>query len=223
MWMKGLQFDDTSNLGVGGSMRKKRQFIIGLMSCVILSVKCAQSTFVVTGKSYEPWAGNVQIFQESPNDLKYEEIGWVTGKMAGSVSDWGKILKSMQETARNNGANAIILVNKETSNHASVGGSLQYGFYGGSYQEKTIMAKAIRIIEKPGVLYPTIIKISKTLILFEDSNQHNPGERLTVKRGAVRIGEIEVLKVRGKLIACKVISQSKENIQIGDVVITDIE
>lgn len=42
----------------------------------------------------------------------------------------------MQEEARERGANAIILVNKEAETLSSLGGSAQYGFYGGSYQEK---------------------------------------------------------------------------------------
>jgi len=117
-----------------------------LLLSIIVSA-CAQTQFVATGKTYEPWKGPVKILQEAPKGVKYEELGWVSGKMGGMVSDWGAILKAMQEEARERGANAIILVNKESSTQSSLGGSVQYGFYGGSYQEKNLMAIAIRILE----------------------------------------------------------------------------
>lgn len=114
---------------------------------VLLASACAQTQFVATGKAYDEWQGPVKILQEPPKGVKYEELGWVSGKMGGMVSDWGAILKAMQEEARIRGANAIILVNKETSNQSSLGGSVHYGFYGGSYQEKNLMAIAIRTTE----------------------------------------------------------------------------
>jgi uncharacterized protein YbjQ (UPF0145 family) len=68
----------------------------------------------------------VKILYEPPADVKYEEIGVITGKMSGMVSDWGTIIEAMQKKAREKGANAIILINKETSTQSSFGGSVQY-------------------------------------------------------------------------------------------------
>ena len=108
---------------------------------------CAETHFIATGNTYEPWEGPVKILNKPPAGVKYEEIGWISGKMGGMVSDWGAILKAMQKSARKKGANAIILINKEASSQSSLGGSVQYGFYGGSYQEKNLMAIAIRTLE----------------------------------------------------------------------------
>ncbi len=58
--------------------------------------------------------------------------------MEGAFSDWGAILKKMQKEAADRGANAIILINKEASTQS---------IYGGSYEEKNLMAIAIRILE----------------------------------------------------------------------------
>ena len=58
--------------------------------------------------------------------------------MEGAFSDWGAILKKMQKEAADRGANAIILINKEAS---------MQSIYGGSYEEKNLMAIAIRILE----------------------------------------------------------------------------
>ena len=121
-------------------------FCILLLSVIMSG--CAQTQFLVTGTTYDPWTGPVKIFQEAPKDIKYEEIGWISGKMGGMVSDWGSILKAMQKEAKERGANAIILVNKESSTQSNLGGSIQYGFYGGSYEEKNLMAIAIRILEE---------------------------------------------------------------------------
>ena len=54
------------------------------------------------------------------------------------MADWGAILKAMQKEAKKRGANAIILINKETSTQL---------FLDSSYEEKSLMAIAIRILE----------------------------------------------------------------------------
>jgi len=113
---------------------------------IILTLGCAQTRFIVTGSTYEPWPGPVKILQELPKDQRYVEIGWVSGKMSGMVSDWGAILKAMQEEARLKGANAIILIDKDATSQATIGGS-KHGFYGGTYEEKNLMAIAIRILD----------------------------------------------------------------------------
>ena len=107
-----------------------------LLSFIVIA--CAQTQFVATGKTYEPWKGTVKIFRETPKGIKYEELGWISGKMGGMVADWGAILKAMQKEAKNRGANAIILINKETSNQL---------FLDSSYKEKSLMVIAIRILE----------------------------------------------------------------------------
>ena len=112
---------------------------------IILSTKgCAQTQFLVTtGNSHEPWTGPVRILREAPNDIEYEEIGWVSGRM-GYDSDWGNILKEMQKESAERGANAIILVDKEASTQII---GLQWPFYGSSYEEKKLMAIAVRILQ----------------------------------------------------------------------------
>jgi len=129
-------------------MYKTKYFLILLIFTNLLLIGCAETKFLLTGDTYPEWTGPVKIFQEPPKDIEYVEIGWVTGKMSGAVSDWGKILEAMQEEAAEKGANAIILVDKDKSKQASIGGSAQYGLFGGSYDEKNLMAIAIRISKK---------------------------------------------------------------------------
>ena len=159
-----------------------RIFWILLLS-IIMSA-CAQTQFLITGNTYEPWTGPVKIFQEAPKDIQYEEIGWVSGKMGGMVSDWGAILKAMQKEAGERGANAIILVNKESSTQASLGGSDQYGFYGGSYQEKNLMAIAIRIWKAS----PAKSMAQAKSIKVQRSNTDRPYNPYTVHRQISRWG-----------------------------------
>ena len=41
-----------------------------LLSFIVIA--CAQTQFVATGKTYEPWKGTVKIFRETPKGIKYE-------------------------------------------------------------------------------------------------------------------------------------------------------
>ncbi|MDE2704256.1 MAG: hypothetical protein OXI35_04255 [Gemmatimonadota bacterium] len=150
---------------------------------------CAQTQFLITGNTYEPWTGPVKILQEVPKGTQYEEIGWVSGKMGGMVSDWGAILKAMQREAGERGANAIILVNKESSTQASLGGSDQYGFYGGSYQEKNLMAIAIRILKAE----PAKRMAQTKPIKVQRSNTVRPYSPYTVHRQIARWGLISTM------------------------------
>jgi len=207
---------------------------------LIILLNCASAKFIQTGQIYEPWDGVVQILEEPPRNERFTEIGWVTGKMSGQLSDWGKIIEKMQETARKKGANAIILIDKDASMQGSVTANAQYGILTGStYQEKNLTAKAIRIMGGTSSSYnamnntpsesqdiqdfldvaadrPKIQKIQNNLVLFEDSNAYKIGERLNVFRGSTKIGVIEVAKYQGYKIIGKIISQTGGGIKVGD-------
>ena len=123
-------------------MLNNRYFFIICISITLSA--CAQTRFLVTtGNTHEPWTGPVRILREAPNGTKYEEIGWVSARM-GYGSDWGNILKKMQMESAKRGANAIILVDKEASTQFT---GLQWPLYGSSYEEKSLMAIAVRILE----------------------------------------------------------------------------
>lgn len=128
-------------------MPKKKTVLILFIIILIFLSSCAETKFIITGETYPEWKGPVKIFQKPPKGIKYVEVGWISGKMGGMVSDWGKILEAMQKEAAKKGANGIILVDKSRYKQATMGGSIQYGFYGGSYDEKNLMAIAIRIIK----------------------------------------------------------------------------
>ena len=110
---------------------------------------CVQTSFTATGRTYEPWDGPVKIFQVPPKNIKYEELGWVSGQTDDDNYDWVQILGAMQEEARKRGANAIILVSKESSTQSS---STQSEVRGNLYESKkkkdkkrNMVAIAIRI------------------------------------------------------------------------------
>lgn len=198
---------------------------------IILLFACAQVKFIPTGNIYEPWDGPVKILEKPPSNIHYEEIGVITGKMSGMVSDWGAILKAMQKKARSKGANAIILINKETSKQSSFGGSVQYGFYGGSYQEKNMMARLIRIFDDSESLnlyqqpqndyYKNynIIKVVKGYCLIK-VDSHNKFQMDAVydifrKDGLnyIEVGSARVVRFKNDNIAFQIIDGS---IKVGD-------
>lgn len=120
------------------------RIFFGLLFCFITMTGCVQTSFTATGRTYEPWDGPVKIFQEPPKNIKYEELGWVSGQTDDDTYDWVQILEAMQKEAKKRGANAIILVSKESSTQSKVRGNA-YEFYGKTEKERNIVAIAIRI------------------------------------------------------------------------------
>lgn len=226
------------SINLGAHMNKKYMYLFRkyFLLCYILTLlafACAQVNFIPTGNSYEPWEGSVKILDELPSDVRYEEVGVITGKMSGMVSDWGKILKAMQKKARAKGANAIILINKETSSQSSFGGSLKYGFYGGSYQEKNMMARLIRILDDPerpnqfittpvsSNKYLNIIKVVDNYCLIDSDNPKafQIGKIYEIVRvisqNHSKVGMAKVVRIKGNNIAFQIIDGS---VQINDKV-----
>ena len=48
--------------------------IFWYLLCVTM-IGCIRTSFTATGRTYEPWEVPIKIFQESPTDIKYEELG----------------------------------------------------------------------------------------------------------------------------------------------------
>ena len=126
------------------------RIFLGLLFCFVTMTGCVQTSFTATGRTYEPWDGPVKIFQEPPKNIKYEELGWVSGQTDDDTYDWVQILEAMQKEAKKRGANAIILVSKESSTQSKVRGNA-YGFFReekkeSKIKERNIVAIAIRIL-----------------------------------------------------------------------------
>ena len=104
---------------------------------------CVRTQFLpTTDTTHEHWSGPVEILQEAPADREYEELGWLTGY---THSDWGTALKAMQEEAAERGANAIVLVVKDSSTQAGIVATPDGGLFGGTSEQRNLMAIAIRI------------------------------------------------------------------------------
>jgi len=108
---------------------------LGLMACVT-------SKMIITGNTYSPYGGIVKVYQSPPEDVEYEEIGWVS--VEGDLGpQWVDMIQSMQVEAAKKGANAIILsATKQTQEVRPA-----IGLYAGSSSQKSMIAIAIRIKE----------------------------------------------------------------------------
>ena len=117
------------------------------LACALVVAGCGpRIAFVPTHeRSYDSWDGTVRILHEMPSDEAYIELGVLVGH-GRSRQDWGDMLRALQKEGEKKGANAIVLICKEASKQAAVGGSGIVGFYGSTYEEKTMMVLAIRIL-----------------------------------------------------------------------------
>ncbi len=120
--------------------------ILVMLSALLLS--CATSKFIQTGNIYPSYNGTVKVFFESPPDsIEFVEIGIVSSiGTAGMATEWTHLIKAMQSKAALYGANAIIVITKESDKQASITYIPKVGLYGGTRTDKTMMARAIRII-----------------------------------------------------------------------------
>jgi hypothetical protein len=117
-----------------------------VMLLVLLIIGCTPAVkFAQTGKVYPPYSGPVKIYENEPQNINYDEIGWITSEGDWNHA-WGDLLKKLQEKAAANGANAIILV---TSNYDRSDGVV-VGYFGNVRRagERSIVAKAIRVMDE---------------------------------------------------------------------------
>ena len=117
---------------------------IGILLVFIISTGCVDTRFMLTGRTYSPWEGPVQILQELPKDVVYKEVGWITGKITEDYLDWGDILLELQKEAKKRGANAIVLVDKETITGYKTSANM-FTMSSESKKEKSMTVIAIRI------------------------------------------------------------------------------
>ena len=113
------------------------------LACALLIAGCgARVTFVATHEPYEAWKGHVRILHEMPSYDAYIELGILVGQ-GRDIHDWSDVLRALQKEGKKKGANAIVLIGKKEKKHTSAGASGSVGLYA----EKTMMAKAIRILD----------------------------------------------------------------------------
>ena len=97
--------------------------------------------FTPTGKTYPPYQGAVKIFTETPTNIKYEKIGWVSAE--GDFNHpWAELLQIMQKEAASKGANALIIQENFTTKidaDVNVGRGLQ--------DDRSVTAIAVKILE----------------------------------------------------------------------------
>ncbi len=127
-------------LGLKGGKMKKGYAIFILIFIGLIFFGCAKVKFAPTGKTYPPYQGSVKIYKSPPQDLEYEEIGWVTAD--GDFNHpWAELLQMMQKEAANRGANALILEEKFTTQMDSEVN------IGSTQEERSITAIAIRTLK----------------------------------------------------------------------------
>ena len=119
-------------------MKKDYPFFV-LILIVLIFIGCAKVKFAPTGKTYPPYQGSVKIYKSPPQDLEYEEIGWITAD--GDFNHpWAELLQMMQKEAANRGANALIIEEQFTTKMDSEVN------IGGREDERSITAIAIRTL-----------------------------------------------------------------------------
>ena len=121
--------------------------IISLLICILL-VACASAKFVYTAdRVYPSYKGTVKIFfGVVPENIKYEEIGWVSSK-GGTIHQMADLLKAMQKKASKKGANAIVIIDTDKDHSSYLIYTSQLGLHGGSGSQPTAFARAIRIFD----------------------------------------------------------------------------
>ena len=110
-------------------------------------ISCATAGFTQTGEKYSPYKGIVKVFDSPPENTTYKEIGRLSAQ-GGSSWQWTSLINEMQKKAAKNGANAIILLKKNTElKNASIDYTSDKGLSGSASTQKSMQAIAIRIIE----------------------------------------------------------------------------
>jgi len=113
--------------------------------CIVipLLLGCATSKFVATGNIYPPYTGPVKVYQSAPENVEYEEIGIVSSS-GGVIHEWTHLIEAIQREAASKGANAVIIIKEDKSRIGTMSYN-QFGLYGGTAEQKSLTAIAIRI------------------------------------------------------------------------------
>ncbi len=128
-------------------MLRKLSLIVLSLLLSLFCLSCATAGFTQTGEKYPAYKGIVKVFDSPPENITYKEIGRVSAQ-GGSSRQWANLLNDMQKKAAKNGANAIILLKKDTElKKASVDYTPEKGLSGSASTQKSMLAIAIRIIE----------------------------------------------------------------------------
>lgn len=125
-------------------MKKNVIPIVFIVLVGLLIQGCATGKFIQTGNTYPPYKGPVKVFTSTPQNIEYEEIGWVSSS-GGMIHEWTDLIEAMQRKAAAKGANAIILIQSERPNSGMITYNQQFGMVGGYGNQKSMTAIAIRV------------------------------------------------------------------------------
>lgn len=118
-----------------------------LLSVLLITMGCATSNFTSTSDlKYPEYKGAVKVFFNEPKEITYDEIGIVAAEGA-LFSDDVEVIKSLQNKAAKEGANAIIIIPKFSGNTIKTG-DRDSEIYISTKNERKILAVAIRIKDK---------------------------------------------------------------------------
>jgi uncharacterized protein YbjQ (UPF0145 family) len=118
-----------------------------LLSVLLITMGCASSNFTSTSDlKYPEYKGAVKVFFNEPKEIKYDEIGIVAAEGA-LFSDDVEVIKSLQNKAAKEGANAIIII-FQFSGKTIKTEEKDNGVYISSDNERKMLAVAIRIKDK---------------------------------------------------------------------------
>lgn len=101
---------------------------IVLAAC--LSIGCASARFNPNpgAPSYPPYEGTVEVLNDYPSEQSYESLGVVIAD-GGAYTEEQKLLETLQETAAENGANAVVLQGALQTSWASGGTKTRLGAF----------------------------------------------------------------------------------------------
>ena len=117
-------------------------FFIGIILAIL---NCAApAKFVITGKTYPPYSGPVDVLYKKPIDKKIKAIGLVSSS-GGTIHDWTHLIEAMQKKAAKYGANAIIILKEDQMKTAFLTYTKQLGMFAGTGDKKSMMAIAVKI------------------------------------------------------------------------------
>ncbi len=127
-------------------MKKNVISIVFIVLVGLLIQGCATGKFTQTGNTYPAYQGPVKVFTSKPDNIKYEEIGWVSSS-GGMAHEWTHLIEAMQQKAASKGANAIIILAGERPNTGMAIYTPQYGLFASQGTQKSMTAIAIRILD----------------------------------------------------------------------------
>jgi hypothetical protein len=63
---------------------------------VIITTRCANSSFTQTGETYPEWTGFVKVLASEPVGVKYEQIG-IISSTGGTIHNKTDLIKAIQK------------------------------------------------------------------------------------------------------------------------------